>query len=200
MSAASDGSVHELKTALAMVAGFAELLQMREDRQTRLEAADGILQAVERLRSAIEEAVGISLEPESANGSEPATFERGRRRLLVIDDDPSELELLRSAFPSETFDVLDARDADEAFALLDDLRPDLVVLDWKLPGGGGPETLAELKLRRPELPVIVLSDDGDPKQRQIATLLDAEEFLPRPFNPVELLGKAETLSVAVENS
>jgi CheY-like chemotaxis protein len=191
--AVAPGLVHELKTTLAMVTGFAELLQMRDDRQTRLEAAEGILQAVDRLRSSIESATGLSLTMPGPDGDDPAR-ESGRRRLLVIDDDPAELERLRAAFPGKDFDVLDARDADQAFELLDDVRPDLVVLDWKLPGGGGPETLAELKLRRPELPVIVLADDGDPKQRHIATLLDAEEFLPRPFNPLELLGKAELLA------
>src|SRR5262245_13838236 len=97
------------------------------------------------------------------------------------------------SFGRDAFVTLEGRDANEGFAVLDEAKPDLVILDWKLPGGGGAETLAELKLRNPDLPVIVLADDGDPKQRQIATLLDANEFLTRPINAVELLGKAELI-------
>jgi CheY-like chemotaxis protein len=189
--------VHELKTALSMIVGFAELLEMRADTHTRVEAAHGIFEAAGRLRTAIEVITGVSLDDPPLDDMDYAlspSSDHNRHRLLVIDDDPSELEILRAAFPSESFDILEVRDADEAFDLLEDAHPDLVILDWKLPGGGGPETLAELKMRNPDLPVIVLSDDGDPKQRQIATLLDAEEFVPRPFDPLELLGKAEGLA------
>ena len=118
---------------------------------------------------------------------------------MVIDDDPTELEVLRAAFPPDSFDMLEMRDADSGFQVLESVRPDLVILDWKLPGDGGAETLAELKLRNPDLPVIVLADHGDPKQRQIAALLDADEFLTRPFDAVELLGKAELLDCSAES-
>jgi CheY-like chemotaxis protein len=185
--------VHELKTALSMIVGFAELLETREDPETRAEATRGIVQAADRLRGLVEEMAGNGLDDPFAGETELSDG-RARHRLLVIDDDPSELEMLRAAFPQDEFDLLEVRDADEALELLDDARPDLVILDWKLPGGGGAETLAELKLRNPDLPVIVLDDASDAKQRQIATLLDAEDYLARPFNPVELLGRIEELS------
>ena len=185
--------VHELKTALSMIVGFAELLETREDPETRAEATRGIVQAADRLRGLVEEMAGNGLDDPFAGETELSDG-RARHRLLVIDDDPSELEMLRAAFPQDEFDLLEVRDADEALELLDDARPDLVILDWKLPGRGGAETLAELKLRNPDLPVIVLDDASDAKQRQIATLLDAEDYLARPFNPVELLGRIEELS------
>jgi CheY-like chemotaxis protein len=189
-----DPVVHELKTALSMIMGFAELLETREDPDTRTEASRGIVQAAARLQATIESLTGMSLDPGGVDDYvevDLANRENGRHRLMVIDDDPVELELLRAAFPHETFELFEVRDADQGFDALEDARPDLVILDWMLPGGGGAETLAELKLRNPDLPVIVLADDGDPKQRQIATLLDADEFLTRPFNAVELLGRAE---------
>jgi DNA-binding response OmpR family regulator len=68
------------------------------------------------------------------------------------------------------------------------------VLDWDLTGGLGPETLAELKLRRPDLPVVVVSDDPTPRQRRMATLLEADAFLVRPLDPAALLGKAAALA------
>ena len=188
--------VHELKTALSMIMGFAELLETREDEETRSEATQGIVLAATRLQATID-----SMTEEPYDGSAFQGYELddpgepdGRRRLMVIDDDPSELEVLRAAFARESFDMLEVRDADQGFAVLDDVRPDLVILDWTLPGGGGAATLAELKLRNPDLPVIVISDESDPKQRQIASLLDADEFLTRPFNAVELVGKADLIS------
>jgi CheY-like chemotaxis protein len=194
-----DPVVHELKTAMSMIMGFAELLETRDDPETRSEAARGIVLAAARLRSTIETITGTPLD----NGSSPRHLEevtddepRPKHRLMVIDDDPSEVEVLRAAFPKERYEMVDVRNADEGLDALDDLKPDLIILDWKLPAGGGAETLAELKLRNPDLPVIVLDDEGDPKQRRIATLLDADEFLTRPFNAVELLGRAEDLAVA----
>jgi CheY-like chemotaxis protein len=189
--------VHELKTALSMIMGFAELLQTREDPDTKAEATRGIVLAAARLQATIESMTGTALDDGAAEAydSVEAHERRERQRLMVIDDDPGELEVLRAAFARESFDMLEVRDANQGFEILEDIKPDLVILDWKLPGGGGAETLAELKLRNPDLPVIVLADEGDPKQRQIASLLDADEFLTRPFNAVELLGKAELLTV-----
>lgn len=187
--------VHELKTALSMIVGFAELLETREDADTRAEATRGIVEAAARLRALVEGMAGGSPHDRTTAGEPDELLdEPSRHRVLVIDDDPAELEVLRAVFPADEFDLLEVRNADQAFELLEDARPDLVILDWKLRGGGGAETLAELKLRNPDLPVVVLGEEGDPKQRQIATLLDAEEYLPRPFNPVELLGRIEELA------
>jgi CheY-like chemotaxis protein len=184
--------VHELKTALSMIMGFAELLETREDPDTRTEAARGIVLAAARLQTTLDGLTGTPLDPH-VDLDDVRTESEGhpRRRLIVIDDDPAELELLRAALPEEAFELLEIRNPQEGLERLDEVKPDLVILDWKLPGGGGAETLAELKLRNPDLPVIVLSDEGDPKQRQIATLLDADEFVTRPFNGVELLSRAE---------
>ena len=188
--------VHELKTALSMIMGFAELLETREDPETRSEATQGIVLAASRLQATIDSMTEEPYEGTSLDGYErdDASKTEARRRLMVIDDDPSELEVLRTAFARDSFELVEARDADRGFAVLDDVRPDLVILDWTLPGGGGAATLAELKLRNPDLPVIVISDDGDPKQRQIATLLDADEFVTRPFNAVDLVAKADLIS------
>jgi CheY-like chemotaxis protein len=195
----SEPVVHELKTAMSMIMGFAELLETRDDAETRAEATRGIVQAAARLRSTIEALAGTPLDngassryQDELEGGEPGP----RYRLMVIDDDPSEVEVLRAAFPRDSYDMLEVRDPDEGLEALDELKPDLIILDWTLPGGGGAETLAELKLRNPDLPVIVLDDEGDPKQRRIAALLDADEFVTRPFNAVELLSRAEDLAAA----
>jgi CheY-like chemotaxis protein len=189
----SDGQLapsleHELRTALSMIVGFAELLETREDPDTRTEAAHGITMAAARLQATIESITGGRLDPPLDNAVHQANT-NGACRLMAIVDEPGALELLRATFSRESFDMLEVRDPDEGFDLLDEVNPDLIILDWKLAGGGA-ETLAELKLRNPHLPVIVLADDGDPKQRQIAALLDADEFLTRPVSTVELLNLA----------
>jgi CheY-like chemotaxis protein len=174
--------VHELKTSLSMIVGFAELLQTREDPETRAEAARGVVIAAARLQTTIESLCGATLESLDDRGA------NGRRRLMVFDDHVSDLELLRTAFPEAAFDLREVHDHEEGLDALEEVEPDLVILDWKLPRVGA-ETLAELKLRNPDLPVIVLAE-RDPKQRQIATLLDADGFITRPIDAVELLRSA----------
>jgi CheY-like chemotaxis protein len=185
--------VHELKTALAMVVGFAELLQRDDDPAGRAEAGQEIARAAERLRSAVEAMTGVSLEgaPERRDGAPPPPRSDV---MLIVDEHPARVRQLRAACPPESFDLLHAPDPDAAFSLLDSRGADVAVLDWDLTGGLGPETLAELKLRRPDLPVVVVSDDPTPRQRRMATLLEADAFLVRPLDPAALLGKAAALA------
>ena len=170
-----------------MIVGFAELLETREDPDTRMEAARGITMAAARLQATIESITGEPLAPSPDVDAGQVVKANGACRLMAIVE-PAELALLRAAFSNESYDLLEVHNPDEGFDLLDEVNPGLIILDWKLAGGGA-EMLAELKLRNPDRPVIVLADDGDPKQRQIATLLDADEFLTRPVSTVELLNR-----------
>lgn len=176
-----DPVLHELNTALAMLLGFAELLETRTDPRTRKEATSGIVQAAARVRVAVEAITGAPLDgaapgeaPETSTGSPPS-------RLLAILEDPSELEVLRAALSADLAELFASSSAEEGLRTLDDTRPDAVLLDWAIAGRTGAETLAELKLRRPDLPVIVLGA-GDSKQRHISALLEADGFVARPLD------------------
>lgn len=117
----------------------------------------------------------------------------GALRLLLVDDDDAVRSLLRMTLPAGEFVVIEAADGEEALAELGRERPDIVLLDWKLPGRSGGEVLATLRSDHPGLPVIVLTADTTARTREEATALGADTFLTKPFSPRELLGVVERL-------
>ena len=67
------------------------------------------------------------------------------KKILVVDDEPDLRDMLRFALETEGFEVLEAADIQKAYWLITDQDPDLVLLDWMLPGGSGIELLSRLK-------------------------------------------------------
>ena len=80
-----------------------------------------------------------------------------RFRVLVIDDDPGVREYMEALVTRQGYQVFAAADGEEALSALQDSRPDLITLDVVLPGMDGLATLAELKKRLPDVPVVMLS-------------------------------------------
>ena len=117
----------------------------------------------------------------------------GAMRLLLVDDDDAVRSLLRMTLPAGGFVIIEAANGEVALAELERERPDIVLLDWKLPGRSGGEVLAALRREHPGLPVIVLTADMTAKTREEATALGADTFLTKPFSPRELLGVVERL-------
>jgi two-component system phosphate regulon response regulator PhoB len=115
-------------------------------------------------------------------------------RILLVDDDVQVRELVRMTLPAEDLEVSEAGDVETALKLLDaDDVPDLVLLDWVMPGGNGATVLEELKRRGAELPVLVLTAEQDAATRAEAEQLGADAFLTKPFSPLQLLGEIERL-------
>jgi two-component system phosphate regulon response regulator PhoB len=116
-----------------------------------------------------------------------------RRTVLIVDDDDSVRALLRITLPDEDFLVVEAEDGDLAMQRIGDLKPDLVLLDWKMPGRHGALVLDDVRQHYPELPVIVLTSEHREPQRELARSLGANVFLTKPFSPVEVIETVERL-------
>lgn len=116
-----------------------------------------------------------------------------QRRVVIADDDETIRALLRMTLPEEGFDIAEAADGDEALERVAEGLPDLVLLDWKMPGHHGSLVLDELKARYPKLPVIVLTAEQQDHHRALAESLRADAFLTKPFSPIELLETIERL-------
>src|SRR5437870_2160115 len=119
-----------------------------------------------------------------------------RAKVLICEDDPSLRELMRPALGDYTF--AEAADAAEAIELVQQFRPDLLLLDVMLPGGSGLDVLAELRLE-PELaetPVLVVSAFTSEADRRAAHDAGANRFLAKPFDPDELAAIARDLVAA----
>ncbi len=111
-------------------------------------------------------------------------------RILIADDDCELCSLLADYLGREGLDVSAVHDADSALAALRDdaQRPDLLILDVMMPGKDGLAALRELRVLY-ALPVIMLSARGEPIDRVIGLELGADDYLPKPCLPRELLAR-----------
>lgn len=105
------------------------------------------------------------------------------KKILIVDDDPMVRQLTRMALAHE-YTCLEAADAESAYNLLDHEHPDLIILDWVLPGLSGPNFFKRLQRDRDlaTIPVIIVSARGEEQVKRTATELGAAGYLPKPFN------------------
>lgn len=109
-------------------------------------------------------------------------------RLLVVDDDVELVALLREYLEGEGFAVAAAHDGEAGIRAASEGAPDLVVLDVMLPKLGGFDVLRRLRERSP-LPVVMLSARGEEVDRVVGLELGADDYLPKPFSPRELVAR-----------
>jgi two-component system OmpR family response regulator len=115
-----------------------------------------------------------------------------RAQLLVVDDDREIRDLLAGFLARHGFRVLTAGDGKEMRKAIADRRIDLVVLDLMLPGEDGLALCRELRARS-ELPVIMLTAMREEIDRIVGLELGADDYLPKPFNPRELLARIKAV-------
>ena len=85
------------------------------------------------------------------------------RRVLVVDDDPAIVRLLKGILGREGFEVSGVEDGETGLARASVEKPDLVILDFELPKLDGIQVLTRLKTETPELPVVMLTGHEDVK-------------------------------------
>jgi len=115
------------------------------------------------------------------------------RRIMSVDDDESVRSLLRHTLPPDDYEVTEAADGEQALEGIRAQPPDLILLDWRMPGMGGSSVLDAVKAGHPELPVIVLTSEVQEHHRLLAETLGVDVFLTKPFSPLELLETIERL-------
>ncbi len=110
---------------------------------------------------------------------------KAKTKLLIIDDDPKVSWILTEGLP-QTFDIVAARDGVEGIQMISTEKPDLVLLDIKMPGMSGLEVLEKLSKidNRPE--VVMLSGHGETKNIVESMKLGAAEFINKPFDVKEV--------------
>jgi CheY-like chemotaxis protein len=116
-------------------------------------------------------------------------------RILICDNEEPMRALVRASLALEDYEIVEARDGDEALERARTLRPDLIVLDVQMPGRTGFEVLQELRAD-PELartPVLMLTARAQASDREAAAAVGADRYLPKPFSPVELAAVVEEL-------
>ena len=114
------------------------------------------------------------------------------KRLLLVEDDRQLAELVRFHFDRAGYEVTRTGDGDEALILAEEVRPDLVILDWMIEGISGIEVCRRLR-RRPStsnMPIIMLTARGEENDRVRGLETGADDYLTKPFSPKELVARA----------
>lgn len=116
---------------------------------------------------------------------------RQQPRVLVVEDEPAQREVLRYNLEAEGFDVLLAGGGDEALLLLREEAPDLVVLDWMLPEVSGIEICRRIKADpgTRAIPVVMLSARGDEADRVRGLETGADDYVVKPYSVIELIAR-----------
>ncbi|MBA3012835.1 MAG: response regulator [Proteobacteria bacterium] len=114
------------------------------------------------------------------------------RKILIIDDDIKLIHLLKEYLEENRFAVSHALEGDHAVDEIKEKTPDLIILDIMLPGKDGLEVLKDIR-KVYTLPVIMLTAKGDDTDRIIGLELGADDYLPKPFNPRELLARIKAI-------
>ncbi len=117
------------------------------------------------------------------------------RSVLIVDDEFAIRDMLRMALEIADYNVLEADNIQDAYTRVVDDRPDIVLLDWMLPGGSGIELLRRLKREETtkELPVIMLT--AKTAEDNVIQGLDvgADDYITKPFAPRELIARIRAL-------
>ncbi|MCD6289792.1 MAG: response regulator transcription factor [Anaerolineae bacterium] len=118
-------------------------------------------------------------------------------RVLVVDDDPPSVKMISFLLREEGYDVVTAGNGPEALRLVDEAAPDLVILDVMMPHMDGLEVCQRIR-RHTDIPIIFLSAKGETADRVAGLELGADDYLPKPFEPTELLARVRAVMRRVE--
>jgi DNA-binding NtrC family response regulator len=104
-------------------------------------------------------------------------------RILIVDDEPFNLDLLEQELAEKGYGVERARDGQEALDKLQTSQPDLVFLDYMMPGMNGMEVLKEIRRRGIDVPVVMITAHGTIERAVEAMKEGAYDFITKPFEP-----------------
>lgn len=113
--------------------------------------------------------------------------------VLVVEDEPAQLEVLAYNLEGEGFRVVKADNGTEALLLLEEEQPDLVLLDWMLPGTSGIEVCRRIKMNPAYrlMPVIMLSARSEEVDKVRGLETGADDYVVKPYSLVELLARVK---------
>jgi two-component system response regulator CpxR len=113
-------------------------------------------------------------------------------RVLIIDDDIELCELLVARMSGEGFEIEAVHDGNRGLERALSREHSLVVLDLMLPGMGGLEVLRRLR-EQSSIPVLILTARGEDVDRILGLEIGADDYLPKPFNPRELIARVRAI-------
>ncbi|MEK9765824.1 MAG: response regulator, partial [Thalassolituus sp.] len=113
------------------------------------------------------------------------------KRVLIVDDEAPIREMIAVALEMAGYECLEAENVQEAHSIVVDQRPDMLLLDWMLPGVSGVEFARRLKRDEAtaELPIIMLTAKGEEENKVQGLESGADDYITKPFSPRELVAR-----------
>lgn len=114
------------------------------------------------------------------------------KKVLIVDDDADIIELQKLYFEKEGYEVATCMQGDKAVATFNVTKPDIIILDLMLPGMDGNDVCREIR-KISDVPIIMLTARTDTLDRVVGLELGADDYVPKPFEPKELLARVKAV-------
>lgn len=117
------------------------------------------------------------------------------KKVLIIDDESSIREMIAIALEMAGYEYLEAENIQQAHEIIVDHRPDLILVDWMMPGGSGIELTRRLKkdTTTAEIPVIMLTAKSEEDNKIQGLEVGADDYITKPFSPRELVARLKAV-------
>lgn len=115
-------------------------------------------------------------------------------QVLLVEDEPAQREVLAYNLEAEGFGVAKAETGDDALIMVDETQPDVIILDWMLPGVSGIEICRRLKSNTDtrKIPVIMLTARSEEADRVRGLETGADDYVIKPYSVIELMARVRT--------
>jgi two-component system response regulator VicR len=128
------------------------------------------------------------------------TMNNDIKKVLVVDDEPDALELVKLVLESGGFETMLATSGTEALAQIDRTSPDLVLLDIMMPDMDGWDVFRKIREKNSKIPVAILTAKAQNIDRLLGLhVLKADDYITKPFGKNELIGKVRKLVGLTKN-
>ena len=117
------------------------------------------------------------------------------RRILVVEDETAIREMICFVLEQNGYQPIEAEDYDTALSFLIDPYPDLVLLDWMIPGGSGIQVIKQMKRENNtrDIPIIMLTAKGEEEDKVKGLETGADDYVIKPFSPKELVARVKAI-------
>jgi len=117
------------------------------------------------------------------------------KRILVVEDESPIRDMIKFVLEQSDYDVTEAEDYEVALQKVKEPYPDLILLDWMLPGGSGVQLAKKLKQHEHtrDIPVIMLTARGEEEDKVRGLEAGADDYVTKPFSPKELVARIKAV-------
>lgn len=117
------------------------------------------------------------------------------KRILVVEDESPIRDMIKFVLEQSDYDVIEAEDYDVALQKVKEPYPDLLLLDWMLPGGSGVQLAKKLKQHEHtrDIPIIMLTARGEEEDKVRGLEAGADDYVTKPFSPKELVARIKAV-------